>query len=94
MASINDPWYNAFGTLATSAASTTTSKSTPYFTQNLPSYITKEIFFHINHLFDLELPTEKIEFLTDLYNTGDEANKKIATSVFHSLIVKQANKEE
>ncbi len=91
MATTNDPWYTSFGNLN---IQTSTTSNTPYYTQNLPSYITKEIFFHINHLFNLELPKEKIEFLTDLYNTGDEANKKIATSVLHSLIVKQANKEE
>jgi hypothetical protein len=57
--------------------------------KSLPSYTTEYIFHIMNSMFKLSLEPKQIQLLQDLYNSNDEANRTMATSMFHALLFKK-----
>ena len=69
--------YNTTGIL-------TTTIDTVY---NSPAYLPYfNLFSEVIKIFNIELSQEQEDFLNNLYNTGDEDNKKIASETFKTLI--------
>jgi len=84
-----DP-FSTFGTTSNSTYSTSNwngVNTTPY--KSLPTYTTEHIFYILDSMFKLSLEQKQIQLLQDLYNSNDEANRTMATSMFHAILLKK-----
>lgn len=57
--------------------------------QKIPTYTTEHIFYILDSMFKLSLEQKQIQLLQDLYNSNDEANRTMATSMFHAMLLKK-----
>ena len=57
--------------------------------KSLPTYTTEHIFYILDSMFKLSLEQKQIQLLQDLYNSNDEANRTMATSMFHAMLLKK-----
>lgn len=57
--------------------------------RTLPTYTTEHIFHILDSMFKLSLEQKQIQLLQDLYNSNDEANRTMATSMFHAMLLKK-----
>lgn len=83
---LQDPFSN-FNT--TSNPNYSTSNWNGINTTYLPTYTTEHIFYILDSMFKLSLEQKQIQLLQDLYNSNDEANRTMATSMFHALLLKK-----